>query len=129
MNLRRGRCASWKWKFARWLRKNQTTSERAIWELVRRSSLGVRVHRQKLICGYIIDFWIPKPALAIEIDGPYHKLPKRKALDDKRDQALREIGITTLRYDSNLDPVRIIAGIKQALRVRGIDGKVQSGHN
>jgi|SRR5882762_2236210 len=119
MNLRRNRCKPEKWEFASRLRKNLTSSERAIWELIRRKSLGVRVHRQKLILGYIVDFWIPKVALAIEIDGSYHELPKQKAWDHQRDKALLAIGIRTLRYQSHLAPTEIFRRLKQELANHG----------
>ncbi len=122
MNLRRGRCAPEKREFAKRLRKYMTVTERAVWELVRRKSLGVRVHRQTIIYGYIVDFWIPKAALVVEIDGPCHKLPENIVWDKRRDQALTSMGIKTLRYESHLDSMEIVTKVRQELMARGIFG-------
>jgi very-short-patch-repair endonuclease len=97
------------------MRRNLTPSEKGVWELIRRKSLGVKVHRQKIILGYIVDFWVPSEALAIEIDGPYHNISKQKEWDKQRDQALAAIGIHTLRFSSHLRPSQIASGIKQEL--------------
>lgn len=75
-----------------------TMPERILWSRLKDSQLGVRVYSQKVCCGYILDFYIPKLYnLCIEVDGPCHLA--RKAYDDNRDMVLKvRRGITTIRF-------------------------------
>ncbi len=60
--------------------------------------LPVTVKRQKNIGNYIVDFYIAKGQIAIEIDGSQHFLPEGKTQDAERDKFLKDYGITVLRY-------------------------------
>lgn len=79
---------------ARRMRLNPTAAEFKFWQAVRGKSLGVRTHRQKIKRGYILDFYVPKLGLAIEIDGPEHD-PKK---DAQRSAHLLKSGIRTIRF-------------------------------
>ena len=68
------------------------------------------VHRQKVIGNYIVDFYIAAAKLVIELDGSGHYEPQGQQADKIRDQQLKEIGITILRY-SNLDINRNFRGV------------------
>lgn len=47
---------------------------------------------------FIVDFFLPKERLVIEIDGGYHKDYKQKAKDKLRDQIIyKECGFRTIR--------------------------------
>ena len=72
-----------------------TSSERKLWERIRKRQLGFRVHRQKVILGWIADFWIPAINLVIEVDGLYHK--HRFAQDALRDRVMQQKGFRVLR--------------------------------
>ena len=61
-------------------------------------NLPFTVKRQACIENYIVDFYIAKKKIAIEIDGVQHTLPKNREADRKRDEALNKLGITVLRY-------------------------------
>lgn len=78
--------------FARENRSAMTEAEALLWSRLRKPAmaLGVRVHRQKVLHGYIADFYVPKWHLIIEIDGEYHK--DRIAYDRRRDGWLRSQG-------------------------------------
>ena len=66
---------------------------------LRRKQLGVRIHRQAVFLGFILDFWCPAAQLAIEIDGECHDLAK----DGERDRILMKTrGVMTLRYSNAL---------------------------
>ncbi len=83
------------------LRKNMTPQERKLWfEFLK--ELPVTVHRQKVAGNFILDFYIANSNIAIEIDGSQHYEIAGEASDKKRDDFLRENGITVLRY-SNYD--------------------------
>lgn len=82
---------------ARELRSNATGPERAMWQLLRRRRLGYKFRRQHPMFGWILDFWCPELALAIEVDGPDHDDPEQAAADEHRDATLADRGVTTLR--------------------------------
>ncbi len=79
------------------LRLNMTPEEKHLWyDFLKK--LPVTVKRQKNIGNYIIDFYIAKGKIAIEIDGSQHFLPEGKKSDAERDKFLKNYGITVLRY-------------------------------
>jgi len=49
--------------------------------------------------GFVLDFAWPDIKLAVEVDGPYHKLKKRRRADAFRDYMLKRGGWTILRFD------------------------------
>ena len=77
---------------------------------------------------YIIDFFFPSLALAIEIDGNQHRTNKLE-YDSHRDSLMESLGILVIRFDNlevenNLREVvfTILRAIKSRLRVK--KGKV-----
>ena len=86
---------------ARNLRKNMTKEERHLWYDFLRN-LPVRVHRQKVIGRYIVDFYIAEVKLAIELDGSQHYEEFASRKDAQRDAYLQDLGISVARY-SNAD--------------------------
>lgn len=88
----------WKVQAARRMRDNQTPAELQFWRLLRAHRLRWHFHRQIRITGYIVDFWAPEWRLAVEIDGGYHGTPKQRVYDDRRDKAIRSLGINLIRF-------------------------------
>ena len=86
---------------ARALRKNMTREERHLWYDFLKD-LPVMVHRQKVIGPYIVDFYIAKASLVIELDGSQHYEREGLQADAVRDAYMDRLGITVLRY-SNYD--------------------------
>ena len=86
---------------AKQLRKNMTKEERQLWYDFLKT-LPIMVHRQKVIGGYIVDFYIAEAKIVIELDGSQHYELKEKRADEARDTYLHSEGITVLRY-SNTD--------------------------
>lgn len=82
------------------LRRNMTDEEKHIWYDFLKY-LPYQVNRQKVIDNYIVDFYISKNKIAIEIDGIQHRMPDHKLADEKRDLHLRDLGINTLRYSNS----------------------------
>ena len=76
--------------------RNQTRPEKVLWDALKNKQLGVNVYKQKVILGYIVDFWCPCAGIAIEVDGPQHE--NRKSYDQKRDAVLKKKGIVTMRF-------------------------------
>ena len=79
------------------LRKNMTPEEKHLWyDFLRR--LPMRAHRQYNIGNYIVDFYIPKKQLVIEIDGIQHSAKDNKEKDQTRDTFLEGQGLRVLRF-------------------------------
>lgn len=79
------------------LRRNMTGEERKLWYNFLKH-LSVTVNRQKVIGKYIVDFYIHKERLVIELDRTQHGEPEVLAKDEARDAWLKEQGFTELRY-------------------------------
>ncbi len=60
------------------------------------------VNRQKVIGEYIVDFYCAEAKLIIELDGTQHDTETGINSDIVRDEGLRSLGNTVLRY-SNKD--------------------------
>ena len=67
-----------------------------------RQKLGVAFNRQRVIGGYIVDFYCPKAKLVLELDGSQHYEEDALLYDEKRTAYLNQHGIIVLRY-SNRD--------------------------
>ena len=96
---------------ARTLRKNMTKEERRLWYDFLKE-LPVMVHRQKVIGRYIVDFYIAKANLIIELDGSQHYDIQGIQSDLERDAYLRSQGLNILRY-ANSDIHRNFDGVCQ----------------
>lgn len=82
---------------SRKLRKNMTPEEKHLWyDFLKR--LPCNVKRQHNIKNYIVDFYIAKEKIVIEIDGMQHEALENEEADKQRDDALAELGIKVLRY-------------------------------
>lgn len=81
------------------LRKNQTTSEEKLWQLIRNRQLdGIKFLRQHPIGNCIVDFYCWKKKIAIELDGGIHQHPEVKDRDIARQTFLEENGINVIRF-------------------------------
>jgi len=71
---------------------------------------------------YRIDLAYPDVLVAVEIDGPRHRLPAVKVKDRQRDAHLRSLGWEVLRFDEELvtyAPWLALVAIRRALQARG----------
>jgi hypothetical protein len=71
---------------------------------------------------YRIDFAYLEALLAVEIDGPHHRLEPVKARDRRRDAYLRSIGWEVMRFDEEAvtyAPTLALLRIRRALETRG----------
>lgn len=97
MNLR-DKCSPEKKAFARHLRKNMTLAEDRLWQALRRRSMGHSFKPQRIIRGFIVDFYCPHVWLIIEVDGSSHD--GREQEDAIRDQIMSDLGFLTLRFSN-----------------------------
>jgi very-short-patch-repair endonuclease len=113
------RMSSWKKAMARRMARHQTWPEKILWSRIRDAKLGVRFYKQKPLMGYIVDFWCPRAALVVEVDGPYHLA--RKEYDANRDVVLMGKGILTMRFTAQTvqnNTAAVIALIFDKIRKR-----------
>ena len=104
-------------QFASNLRQNPTRAEHTLWQCLQGKQTGFIFHRQSVQRGYVLDFYCPRLKLAIEIDGSVHSL--QYLADARREQALRQRGITVLRF-TNFEVLNFCAGVvRQILKVIG----------
>ena len=86
---------------ARELRERATPAETLLWEFLRdRRFLGLKFRRQHQIGSYVVDFYCDEKKLVVELDGPVHDAPVRRAIDHKRDGYLRSLGLTVIRISN-----------------------------
>lgn len=83
------------------LRKNMTKEERNLWYNFLKE-LPITINKQKVIGNYIVDFYCASAKIVIELDGSQHFEKQGKRYDEKRDEYLKSLGLTVLRY-SNYD--------------------------
>ena len=82
---------------ARVLRNNATSQENQLYyQFLRR--FKYRIHRQKVIGYYIVDFYCHKAKLVIEIDGGQHFEEKKLNQDVLRSRFLEDQGLLVLRF-------------------------------
>lgn len=103
----------WKKAKATELRRNMTWPEKILWSRLRNKQIGIHCYAQRIVLGYILDFWIPAAGLCVEIDGSSHLT--RKAYDKNRDDVLKARGIVTMRFKNEEvhgNPNAVVALIK-----------------
>ena len=85
---------------ARELRKNMTPMEQKLWHKYLRGC-SVKVLRQRPINNFIVDFYVPKSKLVIEIDGDSHFTPEGQTRDSERTAILESYGLKVIRFTNN----------------------------
>ena len=103
---------------ARTLRRNMTDAERLLWSRVRAQQIGqVQFYRQKPLGKYIVDFYVPKARLVVEVDGSQHRTPEHLESDRKRDEALAGMGLMVLRFNSREVMLETDAVVEKIYRI------------
>ncbi len=96
---------------SRQLRKSMTDAERHLWAKIRMKQLkGYQFYRQKPIGDYIVDFFYPRVKLVIEVDGSQHSSDEMTEYDRIRDEQMRSLGLSVLRF-TNTEVLTNIEGI------------------
>lgn len=85
---------------AKELRKNATPQENHLWYDFLRN-YPVRFQRQKVIDGFIADFYCHTAKLIIEIDGFQHYTDQGLAYDSERTTILQQYGIKVIRFSNH----------------------------
>ena len=98
------------------LRSSLTSSEAALWRLIRGGRTRAWFRRQAIIGRFVVNFVALAARLVVEVDGGYHAL--RRTADARRDRALTRLGYQVLRLEADLvlkHPEQAIALIRAAL--------------
>ena len=74
-----------------------TPHERKLWYLFLRK-YPVKIYKQRIIGGFIVDFYCAAARLVIELDGSQHYEPQALAYDAERSQFLTNLGLEVLRF-------------------------------
>ena len=77
-----------------------TKEERHLWYDFLKN-LPVNINRQKAVGKYIVDFYCAEANFVIELDGTQHYEVLGKEADKVRDEYLRSLGLTVLRYSNH----------------------------
>ena len=95
------------------LRRNMTDEERHLWfDFLH--DYPVRILRQKILAGCIVDFYCAAARLVIEIDGGQHYEAEGKAQDIVRTERINAIGIDVIRF-SNADIWQNFSAVKDSI--------------
>ena len=103
---------------ARELRRESTSAERTVWELLRgRRLLGLKFRRQHPLGPFVADFYCAEHRLLVEVDGPTHE--EQRDYDNARDAWLAAGDYHTIRIPTeDLNESTLRAAILGALSPR-----------
>jgi very-short-patch-repair endonuclease len=83
---------------ARALRKEMTSAEKALWQVIREGRLnGLCFRKQHAHETFVFDFYCPATRLIVEVDGDVHSVPDVAEHDRCRDEYLSARGFRILR--------------------------------
>jgi very-short-patch-repair endonuclease len=91
-----------KFQKAKELRRSMTLAEKILWEHVRNGKiLGIKIRRQQIIDGFIVDFFCGKARLVIEVDGSVHENEGHKSYDKERKKIMEVHGLSEIRFTND----------------------------
>jgi very-short-patch-repair endonuclease len=89
-------------ELARELRKQQTSAEGLLWQLLRnRQLLEFKFRRQHQFGDYVADFYCHEAQLVIECDGSVHESNEQWYHDRNRDAYMIAQGLRVLRFTND----------------------------
>ncbi len=104
------------------LRKNSTSAEATLWDILKsRKPDGRKFRRQYSIGSYIADFCCPSEKLIIELDGDQHGEYHKIQEDEYRDNYLSGSGFIVLRFENRFvfqDPDYIKSEVRKVFNQR-----------
>ena len=83
------------------LRNRMTHAEQILWDELRINEWKLKFRRQHPISLYIVDFYCHRLKLVIEVDGSIHDNEEAKKNDAKREQQLKSLGLSILRFKND----------------------------
>ena len=80
------------------LRNRTTSAEEILWKHIHINKWKLKFRRQHPIWNYVTDFYCHGVKLVIELDGGIHEIEDVKRNDETRENYLKEIGLTVIRF-------------------------------
>jgi len=80
------------------LRNRMTPAEEILWKHIHINEWKLKFRRQHPIANYVADFYCHGIKLVIELDGGIHEVEEVKLYDETRENHLKELGLTILRF-------------------------------
>lgn len=80
------------------LRNRTTSAEEILWKHIHINKWKLKFRRQHPIWNYVADFYCHGIKLVIELDGGIHEIEDVKRNDETRENYLKELGLTVLRF-------------------------------
>ena len=80
------------------LRNRMTPAEELLWKHIYINEWKLKFRRQHPISNYVVDFYCHAARLVIELDGDIHDVEEVKINDEVREQNLKSLGLTVLRF-------------------------------
>lgn len=97
------------------LRKNMPPAEVILWTYLKNRQIkGYKFRRQYSISNFIIDFYVPKVKLAVEIDGESHASEIAETYDTQRQKQIETLGVNFLRF-TNWDVYENLEGVLEEI--------------
>ncbi len=100
-------------KKAELLRLNTTPAETALWGYLKMNDWNIKFRRQHAIEKYVTGFYCHSLKLVIELDGGAHDNEDVKINNAARENRIRELGITVLRFSNEVIFNNLPDAIKQ----------------
>jgi very-short-patch-repair endonuclease len=98
------------------LRHHTTETEGRLWLRLRNRQLdGMKFIRQYSVGPYILDFYCPKAAVSVELDGSQHNSEEVHSYDHERTAYLASLGIRELRF-WNIEVFARMEGVLERIR-------------
>ncbi|KPF79226.1 hypothetical protein IP83_17215 [Novosphingobium sp. AAP93] len=82
---------------ARKLRGEPSLPETLLWRHLRLQPDEVKIRRQHPVGEWVLDFYCAAAKVAFEIDGIAHDMGDRPVRDERRDEALKALGLEVVR--------------------------------
>ncbi|MFT5667173.1 MAG: very-short-patch-repair endonuclease [Vicingaceae bacterium] len=99
---------------ARERRNNSTKSEIKLWQMLKGKQLmGFDFHRQKPLLDYIVDFYCYELNLVIELDGYSHQFAEVQEKDQRKQNALEDIGLKVMRFEDG----EVMQNVDEVMRI------------
>ena len=100
-------------KRAEELRNKMTDAENILWKAIHINEWKLKFRRQHPIYKYVADFYCHAIKLIIELDGGIHEAEEVKRYDADRENKLKDLGLTVLRFKNE----QIIKNTHQVMQV------------
>jgi acetylglutamate kinase len=84
------------------LRNRMTPAEESLWRHLHINEWKLKFRRQHPISNYVVDFYCHSIKLVIELDGGVHDVEEVKRLDEEREENLKALGLTVIRFKNEM---------------------------